>query len=231
MKTTLIAFFTAVMLSGCVIHVVGGSNNNPTQHSTKRFELDAVALNQLQASTGAGSLLIQGEAGRTSVEVVAEIYTYDGVNPDISLEVRGDKALLQGSLPKSLVNGNSPYINLTVKVPTNFGLVLDDGSGDTVIEGLTGALQYQATDDLRLSLDLLDAKLDSTMDEFQYSALLRGNVSSKTKIYAENLLVDANNTVVAATLSGVRIPSTLADALEDLWEARVRASVKVGRAG
>jgi len=31
--------------------------------------------------------------------------------------------------------------------------------------------------------------------------------------------------------SGVRIPSTLADALEDLWEARVRASVKVGRAG
>ena len=141
MKTTLIAFFTAVMLSGCVFHVVGGSNNNPTQHSTKRFELDAVALNQLQASTGAGSLLIQGEAGRTSVEVVAEIYTYDGVNPDISLEVRGDKALLQASLPKSLVNGNSPYINLTVKVPTNFGLVLDDGSGDTVIEGLTGTLQ------------------------------------------------------------------------------------------
>jgi 5-methylcytosine-specific restriction enzyme A len=31
--------------------------------------------------------------------------------------------------------------------------------------------------------------------------------------------------------SGVRIPSTLADALEDLWEARVTAAVKVDRAG
>ncbi len=31
--------------------------------------------------------------------------------------------------------------------------------------------------------------------------------------------------------SGVRIPSTLAEQLEDLWEARVEASVKAGRAG
>jgi len=141
MKTTLLAFCSAIILSGCVIHVVGGSNNTPDQHSTKRFELDATSLNQLQASTGAGSLLIQGEAGRTSVEVVAEIYSYDGVEPELSLEARGSKAELHASMPKSYVNGNSPYINLTVKVPTNFGLQLDDGSGDTVIEGLTGALQ------------------------------------------------------------------------------------------
>ncbi|MFC4656134.1 TonB-dependent receptor [Rheinheimera marina] len=73
--------------------------------------------------------------------------------------------------------------------------------------GLTAAFQYQPTDDLLLNLDVLQAKLDSTMDEFQYSALLRGNVSSKTSIYAENLLVDANNTLVAATLSGVPIRS------------------------
>lgn len=73
--------------------------------------------------------------------------------------------------------------------------------------GVTAALQYRPQDDLLLNLDLLHAKLDSTMDEFQYSALLRGNVSSKTKIYAENLVVDANNTVVAATLSGVPIRS------------------------
>ena len=73
--------------------------------------------------------------------------------------------------------------------------------------GLTAAAQYRPSDNLLLNLDLLHAKLDSTMDEFQYSALLRGNVSSKTKIYAENLVVDANNTVVAGTLSGVPIRS------------------------
>lgn len=73
--------------------------------------------------------------------------------------------------------------------------------------GLTAALQYRPHDDLLLNLDLLHARLDSTMDEFQYSALLRGNVSSKTKIYAENLLIDGHNTIAAATLSGVPLRS------------------------
>ncbi len=150
MKTSLLAFCTAIILSGCVIHV--GGNNSPDTHSTKRFDLDAAALNQLVASTGAGSLLIQGEAGRTSIEVVAEIHSYEGMEADISLEARGSNAQLHASLPKSFVNGNSPYINLIVKVPTTFGLVLDDGSGDTVIEGLTGALQVtDGSGDLRIS--------------------------------------------------------------------------------
>ena len=140
MKTTLIALATAALLSGCVIHI-GGGHNSPDKKSTERFELAAADLTQLVASTGAGSLLIQGEAGRTTVEVVAEIYSYDGMDADIRLERNGNNAQLHASLPSSFVNGNSPYINLTVKVPTRFGLMLDDGSGDTVIEGLTGALQ------------------------------------------------------------------------------------------
>lgn len=140
MKTTLLAFCTAVILSGCVIHV-GGGNNRPDQQSTERFEMDASALTQLAASTGAGSLLIQGEAGRTTIEVVAEIHSYEGMDADISLEAQGNTAQFHASLPKSFVNGNSPYINLIIKVPATFGLVLDDGSGDTVIEGLSGALQ------------------------------------------------------------------------------------------
>lgn len=82
--------------------------------------------------------------------------------------------------------------------------------------GLTGAVQYQATDALKFNLDLLHAELDSTMDEFQYSALLRGNVSSKTKLYAENLIVDANNSVVAGVLSGVPIRS---EARKDVSES------------
>jgi len=139
MKTTLLALCTAAILSGCVIHI-GGGNSRPDQHSTKRFDLDAAALNQLVASTGAGSLLIQGEAGRTTIEVIAEIHSYEGLEADISLQAQGSNAQLHASLPKRCVNGNSPYIDLIVKVPTNFGLVLDDDSGDTVIEGLTGAL-------------------------------------------------------------------------------------------
>lgn len=73
--------------------------------------------------------------------------------------------------------------------------------------GLTAAAQYRPHDHLLLNIDLLHAKLDSTMDEFQYSALLRGNVSSRTKIFAENLVTDAHQTVVAGTLSGVPIRS------------------------
>lgn len=140
MKTSILAFCTAAVLTGCVIHV-GGGNRSPDQQSTQRFELDASALHQLQANTGAGSLLIQGEAGRTSVEVVAQIHSYEGIAPDISLKASGNTAQLHASLPGNFIQGNSPYIDLVVKVPTNFALDLEDGSGDTVIEGLTGALQ------------------------------------------------------------------------------------------
>jgi hypothetical protein len=152
MKTTLLALFSAAMLSGCVINVVAGSNNTPDKQSTKRFELEASSLTQLVATTGAGSLLIQGEAGRTTVEVVAEIFSYEGIEPDIRLQQQGNNAQLVASLPNSYVNGNSPYINLIVKVPTNLGLILDDGSGDTAIDGLTGTLQVtDGSGDLRIN--------------------------------------------------------------------------------
>lgn len=151
MKTTFLALFTAALLSGCIIHV-GGGNQSPDLHSTKRFELDGAGLTQLMASTGAGSLLIQAETGRTTVDVVAEIYTYQGVDADIELVKQGNSAQLTASLPRNYVNGNSPYINLTVKVPPTFGLVLDDGSGDTVIDGLQGALQVtDGSGELRIS--------------------------------------------------------------------------------
>ena len=92
------------------------------------------------ASSEAGAFTLQGEAGRTKVEVVADIYSYEGVKHDIQLQQKGDKAVLHASMSNSFVNGNSPYINLTVKVPSTFGLVLDDGSGDISITGLTGDL-------------------------------------------------------------------------------------------
>lgn len=152
MKTTLLALCGAAMLSGCVINVVAGSNNTPDKQSTERFELEASSLTQIVATTGAGSLLIQGEAGRTTVEVVAEIFSYEGIEPEIRLQQQGNSAQLVASLPKSIVNGNSPYINLIVKVPTNFGLMLDDASGDTVIDGLTGTLQVtDGSGDLRIN--------------------------------------------------------------------------------
>ncbi|MBU2278428.1 MAG: DUF4097 domain-containing protein [Gammaproteobacteria bacterium] len=151
MKTTLLAVATAAILSGCVIHV-GGGHSRPEKYSTERFELDASALTKLVANTGAGSLLIQGEAGRTSIEVVAEIYSYEGIDADISLQPQGSNAQLHVSLPSSFVRGDSPYINLVVKVPPAFDLVLDDGSGDTVIDGLAGTLQVtDGSGDLRVN--------------------------------------------------------------------------------
>lgn len=73
--------------------------------------------------------------------------------------------------------------------------------------GITAAIQYRPIDDLTLNFDMLYATLDNTMDEFQYSALFRNNVTSLTDIYAENLVVDGNNTIVAGTFSGVPIRS------------------------
>ena len=139
-KPIAFAIAAAVLLNGCIIHV-GGQNSGPLEHSEKTLRLDAQSLNQLHADTGAGSLLIQGEVGRTQIEVVAQIYNREESELILTLEKQGDAAKLVADFDRGFSYGNSPYIDLVVKVPASFALTLDDGSGDTDIQGLQGALR------------------------------------------------------------------------------------------
>ncbi len=139
-KPVAFAVAAAVFLNGCIIHV-GGPGSASLDHSEQVLTLDATNLKQLQADTGAGALIIQGEAGRTQIEVVAQIYNNEESELILTLEKQGDAAKLVADFDRSFSYGNSPYIDLVVKVPASFALTLDDGSGDVDIKGLQGALR------------------------------------------------------------------------------------------
>ncbi|QMW16263.1 TonB-dependent receptor [Pseudoalteromonas sp. MT33b] len=69
--------------------------------------------------------------------------------------------------------------------------------------GATVAFQYAPTDNLSMNLDILHAELDTTMDEYQYSVLLR----DQKNIVPENIYTDPNNTIVAGAFSNAIIRS------------------------
>ena len=58
-----------------------------------------------------------------------------------AVKYSGSNAKLEAGFDDAFYSGNSPYIDLQVKVPARFDLQLDDGSGDTDIRGLKGDLQ------------------------------------------------------------------------------------------
>lgn len=151
MKTSILSIAAVTLLSGCVIYV-GNGHAGDLQHEERKLAISATSLQQLIAEAGAGKLDIIGEAGRSEVEMVANIYYYNAEDIRLTLTTRGNSAVLDAGFDKSFYNGNSPYIDVLVKVPQHFGLTLDDGSGDTDIRGLTGDLQVKdGSGDLRIS--------------------------------------------------------------------------------
>ncbi|MCU4674183.1 TonB-dependent receptor [Catenovulum sp. 2E275] len=73
--------------------------------------------------------------------------------------------------------------------------------------GITGAVQYAPTEDLTMSLDWLHAKLETDVNEYQYSVLMRDNKGTAPAIYPENLVADANGNIVAGAFSNAPIRS------------------------
>jgi DUF4097 and DUF4098 domain-containing protein YvlB len=142
MKTTILTLSAAVLLSGCVVYV-GKGHAKDLLHQERTLSLDAATLQQLSANTGAGKLDIIGEENRTAIELVAHIYYYDADDIRLSLQSRGDTAVLDATFASGMHYGNSPYIDMVVKVPARFGLSLNDGSGDTDIRGLRGNLDIE----------------------------------------------------------------------------------------
>ena len=151
MKTSILSLAMASLLSGCVVYV-GNGHASDLQHEERKLALSATELQQLVADTGAGKLEIIGETGRDSIELVANIYYYDAEDIRLSLSQRRSDAVLEAGFATAFYNGNSPYIDLLVKVPAHFSLTLEDGSGDTEVRGLSGDLNIDdGSGELRVS--------------------------------------------------------------------------------
>ena len=135
MKSALLATVIAVSLSGCIINV-NGANAGPLNHQKKQLQIDAKQIDTLVAETAAGDLNIQGVDGLTQIMVTADVYTYGDIESNLSLKQSGSKAKLVADFDSNISFKRSPYIDLTIQVPSNMMLDIDDGSGDIEIKGV-----------------------------------------------------------------------------------------------
>ncbi|ABZ78723.1 lipoprotein, putative [Shewanella halifaxensis HAW-EB4] len=133
--STLLATVIAISLSGCIINV-NGASAGPLNHQKKQLQIDATHIESLVAETGAGDLNIQGVEGLSQIMVTADIYTYGDIESNLSLKQNGSKATLIAEFDSSINFQRSPYIDLTIQVPSSMMLDIDDGSGDIEINNV-----------------------------------------------------------------------------------------------
>ena len=200
------------LLNACVIHV---GADEPTNSQNRQLQLNASNLQQLVAETEAGDLQIIGEKGREQIEVEAHI-RYDNIEHlELTLEAKGDAAVLIARNTENVSFGyvNNASVDLVVRVPERFALKLEDGSGDTRIEQLTGDLLIQdGSGDLHVS----GGRQVSIEDGSGNLALsgARGNVS----------IDDGSGDIRVVQVAG---DLTLTDGSGDVDISQVQGTVKV----
>lgn len=140
MLKVLLAISCLALLGACVIRIDSHENY---QHLERTVDLPAAGLNNLIANTGAGNLIIIGEAGRTVIEVQASINYHNEEDIDLTLGRSGDSAVLEAGKRFNFYNDRPPVISLTVLVPASFDLNVDDGSGHLEISGVAGNMQIK----------------------------------------------------------------------------------------
>ncbi len=111
------------------------------------LRLSAEGLHKLKIDSGSGFLKVTGNNSSRDIEVKAEIVVkgksdkdaneYIRKNVVLTLERNGDKAVLVSTFKNKIFSG-SRAINLTVNVPKNIHLDVDDGSGEMSIQNITG---------------------------------------------------------------------------------------------
>ena len=148
MKLTLLAASSALLLSGCVIYVDGKSGNlswddRDLSHDTRQLSLAVSDLAALDVLAGAGSLVIQGDSAVDTIEVTAEVYYHETADIRFSLESQGDTAFLVATFDSSNYGSNNPYMDITVRMPQDLLLKVDDGSGSIEISNIYGDIEVE----------------------------------------------------------------------------------------
>lgn len=139
----------------------------------RNLDLETRGIDTLNIDAGAGSLEIAGVSGSDRIEVTATIQV-PGRNEGkarkviesgmvLSLERDGEVAMLKSYFDQSGWSwGDSPLIDLQVRLPENLRLVVDDGSGSLEIHGVHGDI---ALDDGSGSLTMIDVGGDVRIDD------------------------------------------------------------------
>jgi DUF4097 and DUF4098 domain-containing protein YvlB len=147
-------------------------------NETRTMELAADGIDKLKIDCGAGFLEVEGLEETGTILVEAEIVIenmspsrgeeYVEENLVLSLEKRGHYAELESrfegskSILGSIFSHGSRLINLTVKVPKNMALSIDDGSGLISIRNIAGDVNM---DDGSGEIEIVDITGDVEVDD------------------------------------------------------------------
>ncbi len=114
----------------------------------KNLKISSAGIELLEIECDAGFLEVVGHDALGNIEVKAEIIL-DSVNQEkakdfirkrveLTLEKRGNRSILISKIDSShsIFSWGNRVINLTVKVPKNIDLYVDDGSGSIKIENI-----------------------------------------------------------------------------------------------
>ncbi|MGD2245246.1 MAG: hypothetical protein PVI11_01735 [Candidatus Aminicenantes bacterium] len=140
----------------------------------RNLSLSAKGINQLEINCGSGFLKVKGQKGLTDIKVEAEI-VLEGRSEkdaeefikkylDLSLEKRGSRAVLKSGFKsyRSLFSFGSKVVNLTVSLPTEMDLDVDDGSGYITIGDIEGNL---VIDDGSGDIEIVNTKGDVDVND------------------------------------------------------------------
>ncbi len=116
---------------------------------TRELSLETAGIKMLAVDAGAGGIEISGEPGRTTISVQANI-RIDERDPEkarekietdmvLTLQKSADRAVLKASFDGGFWNrGDSPSIDLIIRVPEQLGLDVTDGSGRIEVSNVRG---------------------------------------------------------------------------------------------
>jgi DUF4097 and DUF4098 domain-containing protein YvlB len=140
----------------------------------RNLSLSAKGIDELEIDCGAGFLKVNGQKGLTEIKVEAEI-VLEGKSEKsaeefiqkylkLSLKKRGSRAVLTSGFEsyRSLFSFSNKLINLTVSIPVDMDLDVDDGSGYIRIEDIAGNL---IIDDGSGSIEIVNAKGNVDVDD------------------------------------------------------------------
>lgn len=120
------------------------SFSSPTLQETRELRTPIPDGGRLEIDAGAGSLSLKGDAATDAIEVRAEIYQVSANdNYTLTLELHDDgQARLVADAGSSFAGG-SDRIDLTITVPAQLEVMIDDGSGSIRVETLVGDLDIE----------------------------------------------------------------------------------------
>ena len=175
-----------------------------TFEKVKDLSLDAEGIQKLKIECGSGFLKVTGKESSRVIEVRAEIIRkgkddkdadeYIQKNVILKLEREGSQAVLVSKFKNKLFTG-SRVINLTVNVPENIDIDVNDGSGEISIQNITGDIDV---DDGSGTIKIDDIRGDIKIDDGSGTLSVRrveGNVS----------IDDGSGTIDVAGVSGTVI--------------------------